>query len=144
MTALSKAMAVVSLISNIAYGANTYTLQDINGSDVDVPLSELNSAYFAANYQEGLNYKIPNGDGSVAIVNPVFEHAGKKIPFFTGTSNEGVCRYLGFESAHGIEAKSIEGRVIVAVMARDGRLNTIYEHERGSNIVRVIVCSHQE
>lgn len=134
--------------SGLSFSAETILLSDTRGQDVEVSWVELARAYFTSFEPHGENHRIINGDGSVAILNPVFEYAGKKIPFRTHHSSgrDGICKYLGFNKAHGSEKKSITGPFIAANMSSNGTLYEIYQ-EAGtstSSIIDVIVCSNRE
>ena len=89
--------------SGLSFSAESIVLSDTRGQEVEVSWAEISRAYFSSFEPHGENYRITNGDGSVAIINPLFEYANKKIPFENhyNSSLDGVCKYLGFNKSHG-------------------------------------------
>ena len=133
--------------TGIAYGEGVAKLNDVDGNIAHVPLSEVHRAYFESFQPLGTNHRETNGDGSIAIFNPIFRYAGKDIPFSSGYDMTGVCKYFGFLSAHGYEDTEFKGPLVMAKMNGDGSLDKVY-HDRSANslhyLVRVVVCSQRK
>lgn len=121
------------------------SISDVNGNEFLTTFQKISNAYFFHHEPQGFNYQIVNGDASVAIINPVFEYAGKKIPYAGwGSNDHGICKHLGFNRAHGIETYDKHGTFVTAEMEDDGTLSEI-NHVRShrSLVITAIVCSHR-
>ena len=127
------------------FADTTVSLTDATGRIVEVPLLEVTRVYMETFAPLGENHRIINGDGSISIVDPVFNYAGKSIPFAAGVSEHGVCKYFGFLSDHGYEQVVRKGNLVIAEMAENGTLRRIY-HDQGNysnSLIQVIVCSNR-
>lgn len=144
MKVLRKIAAILCVAgASLATASSTIVVNSLDGEDVEVSTSEILRAYYESFEGEGFNRKIENGDGSIAVINPVFEYAGKKIPVGRYTSEDGLCRHYGFTDSHGVEARKAPGPSVLARMANDGTLNKIEEHGDWAYVVQVIVCSNR-
>lgn len=136
---------ILALLSSLSLLAEEVTLKDIHGEEFTVNFQQISKAYFTMHEPVGFNQQIVNGDGSVAVINPVFEYAGKKIPFYLHRgSQDGICKHLGFSESHGTEGISKRAPLVTARMNENGSLSEIrQERSGGTDVISVIVCSHR-
>ena len=135
----------VFLVSFPLFANDEISISDLNGNEFFTTFQKISNAYFFHHEPQGFNHQIVNGDASVAIINPVFEYAGKKIPYAGwGSNSHGICKHLGFNRAHGTETYDKHGTFVTAEIEDDGTLSEI-NHVRGhrSLVITAIVCSNR-
>ncbi len=141
------AILVVGICSLSLFADKEVTIKDINGNDFTTAFQQISSAYFYLHKPQGFNQRVANGDGSITIINPAFDYAGKKIPFADGhNGNTGVCHYFGFSQSHGNEGQFKQPDYVSAIMNKDGTLDRIRHVTTtlgGSYIIKTVVCSHR-
>ena len=141
------ALASISLLSFFsaqAFAENTTLMTNINGAKFEAAFSEISQAYFTTHVEGGVNQQIANGDDTITILNPVFDYAGKQIPF--GITEKGICGYFNFARSHGYEEIKKPGPVVYANMTKDGKLDKISTVEEGwrARVVSAVVCSNRD
>ena len=72
------AILVVGICSLSLFADKEVTIKDINGNDFTTAFQQISSAYFYLHKPQGFNQRVANGDGSITIINPAFDYAGKK------------------------------------------------------------------